>query len=156
MLVAFTLFRPGFWLDRVVAPYEIFEPTEIFEVVDSMGPGEVLTIVVGGPDFDTGERATTTILVSLDPGDDANDRLSNAGLLIDLQSQFAVIEEPFPGTPFFESIGKSFDYYGEQPVHIAEVKKKAKRIAKEVFYLPATCLFLLVLVSQRRRMRRST
>ena len=33
LLVAFTLFRPGFWLDQVQPPYQSLPPAAVFEVV---------------------------------------------------------------------------------------------------------------------------
>ena len=65
-----------------------------------------------------------------------------------------MIEEPFPGTPFFGTIGKEFDYYGDEPVQVAVVKEEAERIWKEVFYIPALAVLAFVMVSQKRRQRR--
>ena len=65
LLVAFTLFRPGFWLDRVDPPFNESPPDMIYEVVGQATPDGVLTFVISGPDFDTGEHASTTILVPM-------------------------------------------------------------------------------------------
>jgi TRAP transporter 4TM/12TM fusion protein len=151
LLVAFTLFRPGFWLDRVDPPYENIEPTRIYEVVESTPANGVLTMIVEGPDFDTGEIASTTILVPTGDRAEAEKRLESAGLLVMVEDGMARIEEPFPGTPFFESIGKSFDYYADEPVRVATIKKEKDRIFKEIFYLPALLVLGLVYLSQRRR-----
>ncbi len=153
LLIAFTLFRPGYWLDRVIPPYDIYNPDVVYEVIDNVTPNGVLTIVVSGPDFDSGEIASTTILVHLGQPDDAVERLRKAGLTVTVADGQAIIEEPFPGTPYFESIGKSFDYYGDEPVQIAEVKQPADRIAKEVFYIPAVLLLALIVMLQKRRAR---
>ena len=61
------------------------------------------------------------------------------------------IEEPFPGTPFFESIGKSFDYYGDDPVVVSNIRTEKDRIFKEIFYIPALLLLGLVYWMQSRR-----
>lgn len=151
LLVAFTLFRPGFWLDRVVTPYEISLPDQIHQIVAEAPRDEVLTLVIKGPDFDTGEIASTTILVPLGEKQEASARLEKAGLLIDIENERALVEEPFPATPFFETIGKEFDYYADEPVEISQIKQKAERIFKEVFYLPAFALFGLIFLAQKRR-----
>ncbi|TNF86260.1 MAG: DUF3394 domain-containing protein, partial [Gammaproteobacteria bacterium] len=153
LLIAFTLFRPGYWLDKIAPPYDIHQPDKVYEVVDGATVNGVLTVVVSGPDFDTGEMASTTILVNLGEPMDAIERLRKAGLTVTVEDGRAVIEEPFPGTPFFESIGKSFDYYGDQPVQIAEVRTAAERMPKEVFYIPAALLLALIIMLQKRRAR---
>ena len=153
LMIAFTLFRPGYWLDKVVPPYDIYNPDVVYEVIDSVTPNGVLTIVVSGPDFDSGEIESTTILVNLGQPADAVERLRTAGLTVTVADGRAIIEEPFPGTPYFESLGKSFDYYGDEPVQIAEIKQPADRIAKEVFYIPAVLLLALIIMLQKRRAR---
>ena len=151
LLVAFTLFRPGFWLDRVDPPYEDIEPTRIYEVVEATPTDGILTMVVEGPDFDTGEKASTTILVPTGNRQEATKRLESAGLTVVVEDGLARIEEPFPGTPYFESIGKSFDYYVDEPVRVATIRKEKDRLPKEVFYIPALLVLGLVYLVQRRR-----
>jgi hypothetical protein len=79
------------------------------------------------------------------------ERLEAAGLNVIVEDGQAIIEEPFPGTPFFESIGKTFDFYGDDPVQVADVLTNADRIPKEVFYFPAVLLLGLIVLVQRRR-----
>ncbi len=153
LLVAFTLFRPGYWLDQVSPPFELREPAAIYDVVAGLPEGETLMLEVSGPDFDSGEIESTTIILTPGTSGDGEKRLSDGGLTIMIDGDQAVIEEPFPGTPFFESIGKSFDYYGDEPVVVSEVREKADRIIKEVFYIPAIVLLLIVVFSQKMRMR---
>ena len=155
LLIAFTLFRPGFWLDQVSSPYYSIKPDRVYQVVGEATPDGVLTMVVSGPDFDSGEIESTTILVPLGQPIEAIKRLEKTGLIVNVDGGLAVIEEPFPGSPFFESIGKSFDYYADQPVRITDIRKPAKRIPKEVFYLPAILLLGLVLLMQRRRVAKA-
>ena len=151
LLVAFTLFRPGYWLDQIDPRFEKIEPGKIYEVVGQATPNGVLTMIVKGPDFDSGEIESTTILVPLGDQAEAVNRLQNAGLTVNIEDGRAIIEEPFPGTPFFETIGKSFDYYGDEPVEVAVIQKEKDRMPKEVFYLPALLLFGFVYWMQRRR-----
>ena len=151
LLVAFTLFRPGFWLDKVDPPFEETHPSRIYEVVDSATPDGTLTMVVTGPDFDTGEITSTTILVPMGDQAAAIARLEKAGLTVTVEDGRAIIEEPFPGSPFFETIGKTFDYYTDNPVELSAIKTRKDRVPKEVFYLPAVLLLGLVCWAQRRR-----
>jgi len=153
LLVAFTLFRPGYWLDRVYPPYNDTEPARIYDVVGEATAGGVLTFVISGPDFDTGEMTRTTLLVNLGDRADAVDRLEKAGLMVQVEDGLAKVEEPFPQTPFFESIGNLFDFYGDQPVVVSQVREKAERPAKELFYIPALLILGFVFFMQRRRIK---
>jgi len=152
LLIAFTLFRPGYWLDIVSPPYIVHKPDVVYEVVKETTPGGTLTFIVSGPDFDTGKIESTTILVNLADTGEAVERLRATGLSVTVADGKAIIEEPFPGTPFFETIGKAFDYYADEPVVIAEVWTPSERIYKEVFYIPALLLLAIIIVMQRRRM----
>ncbi|QPC43911.1 TRAP transporter permease [Kaustia mangrovi] len=154
LLVAFTLFRPGYWLDQVQPPFEDVPPAQIFELVQQKPAGDELRVVVEGPDFDTGESKTVALVVPLGEEADGQARLEEAGLPVQLQDGRAVVEEPFPGTPFFEKIGTTFDFYGDQPVTVAEIREPAERMPKEVFYIPGLVLLALVVWLQRRRMPR--
>jgi hypothetical protein len=154
LLVAFTLFRPGFFLDMVSPPFDESSPNQIFEMVDTVPEGGRLLLDIVGADFDTGEITSTTILVDFGAAGEAVERLKQAGLSVSIDGELALVEEPFPGTPFFESIGKAFDYYGDQPVQIASVKKEADRVYKEVFYIPAIVLLAFIIFSQKLRQRR--
>ena len=153
LLVAFTLFRPGFWLDKADPPFQEIHPSRVYEVVDNATPDGTLTMVVTGPDFDTGEITSTTILVPMGDQAEAVERLEKAGLTVIVEDGRAIIEEPFPGSPFFETIGKTFDYYTDRPVELSTIKAGKDRVPKEVFYLPALLLLGLVGWSQRRRLR---
>ncbi|MEE8364446.1 MAG: TRAP transporter permease [Gammaproteobacteria bacterium] len=153
LLIAFTLFRPGYWLDQVSPRYDSIEPTTVYEVVGTATPDGVLTMVISGPDFDSGEIESTTILVPLGKPAEAAERLAKAGLTVVIEDGFAKIEEPFPGSPYFGVIGTSFDYYADEPVRISDILKNSDRIYKEVFYIPALLLLALVIFMQKRRKR---
>ncbi len=151
LLVAFTLFRPGYWLDQISPPYLDTEPTKVFEVVGNAPDNGVLTFVVSGPDFDTGEETSTTLLVPMGDRAEAIKRLEAAGLIVNLEDGLAKVGEPFPQTPFFEKIGKMFDYYSDKPVVVSKVRQTAERWSKEVFYIPALLLLGFIYLMQRRR-----
>ena len=145
LLIAFTLFRPGYWLDQVSPPFNEHKPTAIYEVVEDVSPNGDMRIIVTGPDFDSGKITSTTILVNLGKPQDSVKRLREAGLTVNVADGRAVIEEPFPGTPFFETIGKSFDYYADEPVRVDKVLLPADRLPKEIFYIPAVILLILIM-----------
>ena len=155
LLVAFTLFRPGYWLDRVQPPYISEEGSKVYEVVGDVTPNGTATMVVSGPNFNSGEMDQTTLLVPLGEPQEAAERLRAAGLDVRMENGVAILDEPMVGTPFFENIGNLFDFYADDPVQIAEVKKPAPRMPKEIFYLPALLLLGLVFWMQKRRVART-
>jgi len=151
LLVALTLFRPGYWLDQVQAPYVDTAGSGIMEVVDNTPAGVPLRLIVSGPDFDDVDKTLTrTVALVLEEGDDAVSRLDAAGLTIFVEDDAALVDEPFAGTPFFQEFG-DYDFYGDDPVVIETIQTSASRMPKEVFYIPALLLLGVIVWLQRRR-----
>ena len=151
ILVAFTLFRPGFWLDRIQPPYNELPGSELIEAATNQPPGEPLRLKVVGPDFDYPDKITQlTIIADLGEAGDGEARLDQAGLTVIMEDDGATLEEPFAGTAFFQTL-QMFDFYADPLVRIEKVQLPAERMPKEVFYLPALLLLGIVVWFQRRR-----
>jgi len=150
ILIAFTLFRPGFFLDYVQPPYQNSAPAQIEEVVGNAPVGSDVRIVVSGPDFDTGQNKDVTVVLNVIGDGDGATRLSTAGLSLLPEGDVVKLDEPFPGTPYFESLG-GFDFYMDEPVEIKSVQSAADRMPKQIFYIPALLLLGFVIMMQRRR-----
>ena len=175
LLVAFTLFRPGYWLDRISDPFDLRPGIEILDAAASGPPDAELRVTVAGPDFnDPDLRTSTDLTVPLGgagagallgggastegsasagggvPEEDGAARLEKVGLLLLIEDGKARLEEPLPGSPF-ESLGRTFDFYADDPVEIASIALPRDRMPKEVFYLPAILAIVLVILMQRRR-----
>ena len=94
-------------------------------------------------------RPTTITLPAING--DAEAALSEQGLAILPEGDVIAMDEPFPGTPFFESLGNEYDFYGDTPVQITEVQIENDRMPKELFFIPALLLLAgLVLIQSRR------
>jgi len=151
LLVAFTLFRPGFWLDKVQPPFELQAGSSLIEMAEQHPVGEPLRLRVKGPDFDDPDKITQiTLLADLGEAADGETRLEHAGLTVILDGDEMQLEEPFAGTKFFQTL-QMFDFYADPLVVVDQVLIPAKRIAKEVFYIPALLVLGLVVLMQRRR-----
>ncbi|MFN0262296.1 TRAP transporter permease [Tepidamorphus sp. 3E244] len=151
VLVAFTLFRPGFWLDMVQPPYDHRPGSEVVQLAADQPVGQPLRMIVSGPDFDRpDEMSQITVMADLEAEGDGVTRLGQAGLPVVEEADRTVLEEPFAGTPFFTTF-QMFDFYADEPVVIETVELEAERIPKEVFYIPALLLLGFVIVMQRRR-----
>lgn len=154
LLVAFTLFRPGFWLDQIQPPHVEVESTKVYEIVRDIPQNGVMSVVITGPDFDTGETTSTTVLVPLGDLVEAERRLSDAGLTVTNEDGQMRIEEPFVGTELFGKIGDIFDFYSDSPVVIDHIQQPAERMPKELFYIPALVVLAGIILIQARRKKR--
>ena len=149
LLVAFTLFVPNFWLNRVQPEFAALSPAQFESVLESADPGDELRLVVEGPSFTTGLPTRTTLVLMVDDTDPGQ-RLDATGLWLMPDGEVVAMDEPMPGTPFAQDLG-GFDFYGANPVFIAELQERADRLPAQVFYLPALLLLALVIIMQRRR-----
>ena len=155
LLVAFTMFRPDFWLDRWVPPFDMRPGAEIVEILEADGRAATprdLRVRFVGPDFDdAGRMVTRNTIIRVPPTDDALAGLADAGVVMTLEDGRAVVGEPFPGTPLFQEL-QGFDFYADDPVTLDMVLVEiTDRPAREWAYLPAALLLGLVLLLQRRR-----
>jgi hypothetical protein len=150
ILIAFTLFRPGFFLDMVQPPFQTSAPQQSEEVIGAAPVGSDVRIVVSGPDFDTGEIKDVTVVLPVTEAGDGASRLNGAVLTVFEEGEVMKLDEPFPGTPYFETF-TGFDFYLDEPVEIKSVQTAAERMPKEVFYIPAFVLLGFVIALQRRR-----
>ena len=152
LLVAFTLFRPGFWLDYVQPPYHDRPGIEVADIAAELPENASLRMVISGPDFDNpDEIVERTILADLGAAGDGLMRLDQAGLPVRIEDGVAVLDEPFAGTRFFTDFTDTFDFYGDEPVQVKLVQTAAERMPKEVFYIPAILLLGVIVLFQRRR-----
>ena len=154
MLIAFSLFRPGFWLNQIQPKYNDTPGNEIIRIADEAPDDSTLRVIVRGPDFDNPDQmAQRTVVANLAAGEDGASRLDAGGLTIFEDEGKAIVEEPFVNTPFFQDF-QMFDFYGDEPVEITTVQVVNERMAKEIFYIPALLLLGLVVMMQRARKRR--
>ena len=59
LLVAFMLFRPGYFWDKIDPTFKDMPGTQIFQIADTMEPGESIRFVVEGETLEGIERAYT-------------------------------------------------------------------------------------------------
>lgn len=150
LLVAFTLFVPGFWLNQVQDPFEQRTPNQLTELVDQLEPGQRVRFVVQGPSFTTGEQTSLTLSHVVTEGDPATDRLQSDGLLTMPEEDRLFLDEPVFASSYQEQLD-DFDFYMDTRVEVTSVQVAAERLPKQLFYLPALFLLALVILLQRRR-----
>ncbi len=145
LLIAFTLFRPGFWLDLVEPPYNNVNPAEIVEKVATLPANANLRLDVEGISLE-GDEVKKSVMLPLGPKASGEDRLYNAGIAVRNEDGRIYVDDVVFGGPA-EKVGIDFDY------EITAIKLEAERMPKEVFFAPAFLLLGLIIFLQRRRHR---
>lgn len=151
LLIAFTLFRPGYWLDQWIDPYVIKSGTEIAQLTNDAPDGESLRIRVNGEDLSTGKIVDTTVALPLgakSDGDGAARLEKHAGISFRTEDDKVYIDNVVFGQ-FAQKRGLDFDW------EVTRVEVEAERPAKELFYIPAILLLMLVCWLQLGRERKS-
>ena len=82
---------------------------------------------------------------------DAMTALGDQGLTVMEEGDALLLDEPFPGTPHFETLGNEYDFYGDSPVVIQEIQIENDRLPKEIFFIPALLLLAGLVLIQRPR-----
>jgi TRAP transporter 4TM/12TM fusion protein len=145
ILVAFTLFRPGFFLDQIAPEFEAREASAIFQMAEELGDDASLRVRLAGENLN-GDPVDAKYLLPLGlKGANGSDRLLNgAGLELRNEDGKLFIDNlEFGGVA--EQLGLDFDW------EIIELDVKADRVRKEWFYLPALALLALIYLAQMRR-----
>ncbi|WP_409525059.1 TRAP transporter permease [Nitrincola sp. MINF-07-Sa-05] len=143
LLIAFTLFRPGFWMDKIHDPYTQIPPTEFAEALMQVDAGSYLRVQIAGEDA-FGDPLQTYLLVPVPHGDTADERMDNLGLELFNDNGKAIVD----GTQFGSlaaDIGFDFDQ------EILEVSAPTDRWAKEWIWIPGLLLFGFIFMMQKRR-----
>ena len=150
LLVAFTLFVPNVWLDMVQPPFRDVPPARFEQAVEAAHDGDSLRLLIEGPDFNTGDMISTTLVMQIEGEGSAADRIDASGLLLFPEGDVVRLDEPMFGTDTAETLS-NFDFYADEPVRLAAVQTATERLPAQIFYIPALLLLGLVILLQRRR-----
>ncbi len=143
LLVAFALFRPGFFMDMLHDPYRSVPPSEFVQAMGNVDEGSTLRVQIEGLD-DFGDPMTTYMQVPVPEGETGQQRLDNLGLMLLFEDDRAIVDMVTYGSQASD-IGFDFDQ------EIIEVLAPVERWTKELMWMPAFVVFGLVVVLQRRR-----
>jgi TRAP transporter 4TM/12TM fusion protein len=143
LLIAFSLFRPGFWMDMIHDPYESMPPAQFVEALGSADEDSTLRLQIAGRDA-YGDRMTTYMTVPVPDGDTGQERLDNLGLELLIQDGKATVDMVAYGS---QAADLGFDFDQE----IIEILAPTDSWTKELIWIPAFMVFGLVVLMQRRR-----
>ena len=143
LLIAFTLFRPGFWMDMIHDPYESIPPAQFVEALGGVDEDSTLRLQIAGLD-DYGDPMTTYMTLPVPEGETGQERLDNLGMELFIEDGTAIVDMVTYGSQAAE-LGFDFDQ------EIIEVLAPVDRWTKELMWIPAFLLFGLIVLMQRRR-----
>ncbi|MDX7864594.1 TRAP transporter permease [Aeromonas caviae] len=146
LLVAFTLFRPGFWMDMLHDPYRDAAPAELVQTMGQVEAESTLRLRMEGEDA-VGKLRRFTVLLPVPSGVSGEDRLAKLGIQTYEQDGKILID-----TVTFGS--QAADLGLEMDQQILSVKAPTERWPKELMWLPGFLLFGAVVWLQRRRVAR--
>lgn len=146
LLVAFTLFRPGFWMDMLHDPYRDAAPAELVQTMGQVEAESTLRLRMEGEDA-VGKLRRFTVLLPVPEGASGEDRLAKLGIQTYEQDGKILID-----TVTFGS--QAADLGLEMDQQILSVKAPTERWPKELMWLPGFLLFGAVVWLQRRRVAR--
>ena len=150
LLIAFALFRPGFFMNQIQPPFEEIAPSAFAEALGAAEPGSELRVIISGPDFDTLEVKDLTVPLTVPEVDGADARLDELGFMLIPDGDVQQLDEPMFGTELGDALD-SFDFYADDPVQIANVQATADQLPKELIFIPALLLMALIALLQSRR-----
>ncbi|MEC7488975.1 MAG: TRAP transporter permease [Pseudomonadota bacterium] len=149
VLIAFTLFRPGFWLDQIQTPFVHVPPEKLLGLVKKQPSNTDLRILVRGQNVE-GEHVETTVLLPLGAKGLGATRLASAGIKIINKKDKIIIDDVFRT----DAAGKltaaaraGLDF--DMVVLSAEVPRA--RMPKQIFYIPALLILAFIWFVQNRR-----
>jgi TRAP-type uncharacterized transport system fused permease subunit len=145
LLVAFTLFRPGFWWDEIYPPLDSVPPATIIEAVEQTPAEENLRISVAGENID-GKFINKTVLLPLGSDGNGRERLMAAGLETRIEDGRVLADNIVFGSPA-QAAGLDFDW------EIVDIQVEARRPPKQLMFIPALLLLGLIALIQKRRSR---
>ena len=147
LLCAFTLFRPGFFLNQIAPEFEARPGSELFSMAEASGADTSLRVRLVGENLN-GDPVDAKYLLPLGAkGPDGATRLLDAaGIEFREEDGKIFVDNLDFGGPS-EQLGIDFDW------ELVELDVAADRMPKEVFFIPALLLVGVVYLLQIRRRR---
>ena len=143
LLVAFSLFRPNFWMDMIVPPYDKIAPTQLMQMVEQAPVNEDMRIWIEGEDLN-GKLVNKGMLLPLGEKGTAVERLERFGLrLMQNGDEIDVVSIKFRS--------KADKAGFKQGQKVTAIEKESSQPAPEWLFIPTLGILALVVFAQRRR-----
>ncbi|MCE0557615.1 MULTISPECIES: TRAP transporter permease [unclassified Motilimonas] len=146
LLVAFTLFRPGFWWDEIYPPSEQVTATQLNQVVGELPTNQPLQLRVSGESLDGDQISKIVRLPFAETAETPEQRILSTGLNLRQENGQTIVDFVEFDSPAQQE-GIDFDWV------IESIEKPLERPAKEWMYIPALLLLGLMAMGQLKRRR---
>ena len=143
LLIAFTLFRPQYWVDMVVPPFETVPYAEAASAIEAVPAGGDLRLTATGETLE-GDIETRTALLPLGEPAPLAVRLEHAGLILRSEADGTFVDDVVFGGPAAEA-GIDFDW------EVVSIELPSDQPNAYIMFVPAGALLLFVWIVQRRR-----
>jgi TRAP-type uncharacterized transport system fused permease subunit len=143
LLVSACIFMPNIIMNRFVAPYQVFEPNKIYELVEGLAEGEELRLRVNGINF-LGDEKRFYILTSFANLDSSEEKLSDYGLSL-YQNNGKMLVSRVRFASKAEKDGLEMDF------EITSISKSQEQPSNFIIYFFAFILFILICYTQKKR-----
>ena len=143
LLVTFTLFRPGFFWDKVYPPFEEKPGIQLVQIVENLEPGSMLRLKIKGENM-KGKEYTKALMFTVGNAQNGVDRLNEIGFETRTEEGKVLVDNVVFSSNA-EKMGIDFDQ------EILMVKIPSKRPSKQLMFIPALGLLALVFFVQRKR-----
>ncbi|MFD2176457.1 TRAP transporter permease [Veronia pacifica] len=148
LLITFSLFRPGFWWDKVYDPEVIYKGTEIMEVAGKLPQDQTLNIIVAGENID-GDMVSKHVHLNVDHNKDSGQaRVESTGLELRQDNGKMIVDMIRFGSDA-EKAGIDFDW------EVTQVSVPSDRPMKEWVFIPTLLLLAALGWNQRRRIKQA-
>ena len=144
LLIAFTLFRPGFWLDQIIEPFEERGATSMMAYINESPDLQQLRITVEGENID-GRWVNKTVNIPIAKGDNAGDRLYDGAGMEVREDNGAIYIDNLVFGGYAEAQKLDFDW------QITRFQLATERPAKEWFFIPAFLIAFAIMKIQKGR-----
>ena len=145
LLVAFTLFRPGFWWDMIYPPLVSVPAAEIEQELGKVPPGDNIRLKIAGLNIE-GNFVEKTVVLALGEGTGGIEKLASSGIELREEDGKAIVDNVGFGSPA-EKAGVDFD------MEVQGILMPNDRPPKELMFIPALIVLAGIIFLQRGRRR---
>ncbi|WP_199743780.1 TRAP transporter permease [Pseudorhodobacter sp. E13] len=143
LLIAFTLFRPGFWMDMIYPPFAEEPPANLVQAAEATPIGADLRLRVAGLN-ELGDPIEFVAVLPITEGATGDEKLAAAGLALRSDGDKMIIDDVSFGSAAADA-GLDWDQ------EVLRVLRPVDVPSKYWMFLPALLVLGLIVMLQRRR-----
>ncbi len=147
LLIAFTLFRPDFWWDKVYPPYNVVEGRQITTAIANLPDQAKARLWVSGETLE-GKPVKQMVILPAGAQATAQERFRHMGLEVLINGDELLIDMVDFNSEA-QKVGIDFDW------QIQRLEMPVERLPKQLVWIPALGLLLFIFLGQRRRQKNS-